>query len=155
MTTENKNPDQQDVIADYANELRQIEMEGYALAVRKARNALFWAAGLIFLGEMIGMFRGSGGFDHIVFIIALVEAGIFIALALWTKTKPYMAILTGLTVFIGFILLSIVVNGLLEGSVGVVKGLFGGIIIKIIILVNLILPLKDAKELQAAKKQNF
>ena len=41
MTAENKTPDQQEnVISEYANELKQIEMEGYELAVRKARNAL-------------------------------------------------------------------------------------------------------------------
>ncbi len=50
-------------IADYANELKQLEMQGYETAVRKARNALFWTAGLVFLGEMIGnfMIRGLTG----------------------------------------------------------------------------------------------
>lgn len=156
MIAENKNPDQQEnVISEYANELKQIEMEGYELAVRKARNALFWAGGLIFLGEMISMFGQGLGFQPILFAVALVEAGIFIALAFWTKKKPYTAVVTGLIAFIGIILLSVIVNGMVEGSAGVLKALFGGIIVKVIILVNLILPLKDAKALQEAMKQRF
>lgn len=156
MTAENKNPDQQEnVISEYASELKQLEMEGYELAVRKARNALFWAGGLIFLGEMISMFGQGLGFQPILFAVALVEAGIFIALAFWTKKKPYTAVVTGLIAFIGIILLSVIVNGMVEGSAGVLKALFGGIIVKVIILVNLILPLKDAKALQEAMKQRF
>jgi len=156
MTAENKNPDQQEnVISEYASELKQLEMEGYELAVRKARNALFWAGGLIFLGEMISMFGQGLGFQPILFALALVEAGIFIALAFWTKKKPYTAVVTGLIAFIGIILLSVIVNGMVEGSAGVLKALFGGIIVKVIILVNLILPLKDAKALQEAMKQRF
>jgi uncharacterized membrane protein len=155
MSTENVSSDQQkDIIADYANEIQQIQMEGNERLVRKARNALFWAGGLIFFWEMIAMFRTTG-FDPLIFIIALVEGGIFIALAFWTRKKPYSAIITGLVVFIVFIALSVVVNGMVEGGVGVLKALFSGIIVKVIILVNLILPIKDAKELQEARKNNF
>lgn len=156
MTPENKNPDQQEnVISEYANELKQIEMEGYEMAVRKARNALFWAGGLIFLGEMISMFRQGLGFQPILLLIALAEAAIFIGLAFWTKKKPYTAVVTGLIAFIGIILLGAIVNGMIKGSAGVLKALFGGIIVKVIILVNLILPLKDAKALQEGRKQQF
>ena len=152
MTTPNDQPDQQkDVIADYANEIQQIHMEGNERSVRRARNSLFWAGGLIFFWEMVSMFRTTG-FDAIVFTIALIEGGIFVGLGLWTKKKPYTAIVTGLIVFIAFIILSIVINGMLEGAEGVLKALFSGIIVRVIILVNLILPLKDAKELQESKK---
>jgi hypothetical protein len=146
---------QQDVIADYANDLQEIEMEGHARSVRKARNALFWAGGLLFLGEMISMFRISNGFEPIIFIIALVEAGVFIGLAFWTKQKPYTAVVAGLIAFIAILLLSVVINGYAEGSIGVFKALFSGIIIKVVILVNLILPLRDAKELQEMMKKKY
>ena len=157
MTQENNtNQDQQEnVIADYANELKQMEMEGYELAVRKARNALFWAGGLVFLGEMISMYRQDLGFQPLLLIIALAEAGIFIGLAFWTKKKPYTAVVSGLIAFIGIILISVIMNGMVEGSSGVLKAIFSGIIVKVIILVNLILPLKDAKALQEARKQQF
>lgn len=156
MIQENNPPDQQQsVIADYANELKQIEIEGYEQAVRKARNALFWAGGLIFLGEMIAMYGEGLGFQPLLLAIALVEAGIFIGLALWTKKRPYTAVVSGLIAFIGIILFSVIVNGMVDGSAGVLKALFGGIIVKVVILVNLILPLKDAKALQEARKQQF
>jgi hypothetical protein len=156
MTTENNNPAQQDnVIADYANEMKQVEMAGYERAVRKARNALFWAGGLIFLGEMIAMYGQGFGFQPLLLLIACIEAGIFIALAFWTKKKPYTAVITGLIAFIAIILLAVVVNGMEEGSARVLKALFGGILVKVIILVNLILPLKDAKALQEAMKQQY
>ena len=146
---------QKDVIADFADDLKQIEIEGYELAVKKARSALFWAGGLYFFWEIIGMFRSSEGFDLVWFIIALAEAGIFIGLAFWTKTKPYTAVLIGICVFIGLIILSAVSFGMQQGAEGVFKSLFSGIIVKIIILVNLIRPLKDAKALQEAKKNSF
>ena len=55
MSTDNtNNPDpQQDVIADYANSVKQIEIEAYERTVRKARNALFWAGGLIVFGNCL------------------------------------------------------------------------------------------------------
>jgi hypothetical protein len=139
-------------IADYAGELKQIEIQGYETAVRKARNALFWTAGLVFLGEMIGMLRTETGFDPVIFGIALVEAGIFVALALWTKKKPHTAVVTGLIVFVGFIILTIVINGMAYGSEGVMKALVGGIVVKIIILVTLIKALNDANALQKARE---
>ncbi len=143
---------QESPIADYADELKQIEMQGYETAVRKARNALFWTAGLVFLGEMIAMWRSGVGFDAIIFGIALVEAGIFIGLALWTKKKPHTAVVTGLIVFILFIILSVVLNGMADGTEGAMKALFSGAIVKAIILVTLIKAISDANALQKAKE---
>lgn len=101
------------------------------------------------------MFRNSAGFDPVIFFIALVEGGIFVALGFWTTQKPYTAIICGLICFLGIILLSAVIYGLTEGSTGIVKALFSGILVKVLILVNLIRPIKDAKALQEAKKQTF
>lgn len=157
MSTENTNPpnDQQNPISDYANEILQIQMEGNERSVRKARNALFWAGGLIFFFEMFFMFRAGLGFEPIVFGFALIVGGVFVGLGLWTKKKPYTAIILGLVAFIGYIALGVVLNGIVDGSAGVVKALFSGIIVKVIILVNLILPIKDAKELQEQRAMKF
>ena len=95
------------------------------------------------------------GFQPLLLLIACIEAGIFIALAFWTKKKPYTAVITGLIAFIAIILLSVVINGMEDGSAGVLKALFSGIVVKVIILVNLILPIKDAKALQEAMKQQY
>jgi hypothetical protein len=143
---------QENIIADYADELKQIEISSFETGVRKARTALFWIAGLVFLGEMIGMMQAGTGFDPVIFVIAILEAGVFIALALWTKKKPYTAVVTGLIAFIGIIAVSAVLYGILEGSEGVLKSLVSGIIVKVVILVTLIKALSDAKALQRAKE---
>jgi uncharacterized membrane protein len=134
-------------VTDYLSDVRQIEMEGYEQGVKKARNALFWTAGLLFFWEMIGLIR-SDGFEAVTVGFALLMAGIFIALALWTKKKPYTAIIIGIVVFIAHWLLAIVVNGMANGAEGAGKAIIGGIIIRIVIMVNLFRPLQDAKELQ-------
>ena len=147
MSTTNQQQGE-DIIADYTEEITQIRMEGNQMAVRKARNALFWAGGLIFFWEMVAMYRLGLGFDPTVFAFALVEGGIFVALAFWTKTKPYTAVVTGLIAFCLMILLTVIINGMDDGADGVIKGLFSGILVRVIIIVNLVRPLKDAKELQ-------
>ena len=146
---------EKDSIAEYHNNLRGIELEGYELGVKKARNALFWTAGLVFAGEIISMFTvaGGGAFNIYVLIIALFEAGIFIALALWTKKKPYTAIITGLIAFIGSLLLSAAVNTYNDGGEGFLKAIFSGIIVKVLILTNLIRSIKHAKALQTAREE--
>lgn len=143
----------QDQIADYHADINQIELEGYELRVRKARNALFWAAGLILAGEVFVYIRSGAEVEPIGVSIITVIVGTFIALALWTKKKPYTAILTGILAFILYILLVTVINGYAEGAEGVIKALFGGIIVKALIFVALIRPLKDAKELQKIKEE--
>jgi hypothetical protein len=143
-----------DVISDYAEELQQIEMKGYQRAIRKARNALFWAAGLYFFWEMVGMFRSEGSFNIAWFIIALIEAGIFLALAFLTNTKPFTAIIAGIIYFVALNILSAFVLSLEDGSLGVAKALFSGIIVKVIIIVNLIVPWRDAKAFQEARRSS-
>jgi hypothetical protein len=143
----------QDQIADYHADINQIHLEGYELGVRKARNALFWAAGLILLGEVITYAMSGLEIEPIGITFIVVVVGTFIGLALWTKKKPYTAIVSGIIAFTLYILLVATLNGYAEGAIGVIKGLFGGFIVKILIFVALIRPLSDAKELQRAKEE--
>lgn len=144
-----------DSIAHYHDDVQQIELEGYQNMVRKARNALFWTAGLVFAGEMIAMYSTSGQFNIYVFIIALLEAGIFIGLALWTRKKPYTAIVAGLITFIGIMLIAAVANAYETGAAGLLKALFSGILVKVAILVTLIRALNGSKALQEAKENKL
>jgi len=114
---------------------------------------LFWAAGLILLGEVIVYARSGLEIDAIGISIIAVIVGTFIGLALWTKKKPYTAIVSGIIAFILYILFVAIANGYVEGAMGVIKGLFGGFIVKILIFIALIRPLSDAKELQKAKEE--
>jgi hypothetical protein len=146
--TDNATPEP-DEVTDYLTDIKHIETEGYELGVKKARNALFWAAGLLFLGEMFALVR-EGEFEPVSVGLAILIAGIFIALGLWTKKKPYTAIITGIIVFIVHWLFVITVNAIAFGAEGAGKAIIGGIIIRIIIMVNLVRSLQDAKELQLA-----
>ncbi|MBC7889956.1 MAG: hypothetical protein H7Z13_18930 [Ferruginibacter sp.] len=121
--------------------------------VRKARNALYWTAGLVFAGEMIAMFNGGGEFNIYILIISLIEAGIFVTLAFWTRKRPYTAIIAGPIAFIGIILFSAIANTFTDGGVGFLKAIFSGFIVKAIILINLIKALRDGKTLQNALEE--
>ena len=149
---EENNPD---LIAGYHDDIRQIELEGYEIGVRKARNALFIAAGLILLQEFIAIARLPAGYevDPFSYLYISVIVGIFIALAFWTKKKPFTAIVMGLVAFIAYLILVAVVNGYVEGAEGVFKAIIGGWLFKIFIFAALIRPLSDARELQRAKDE--
>ncbi|RYY55214.1 MAG: hypothetical protein EOO09_11345 [Chitinophagaceae bacterium] len=155
MSTENTQQESPDVIADSMNELRQIEIEGYEQAVKKARNALFWTAGLIVFWELFSMYRTYEVFDPAITIFAVAVGGLFVGLALWTKKKPYTALISGITAFIAYILLAVVANGMVDGMGGVAAALFSGILVKVLIFINLFRPLKDAKALQQAMKERY
>jgi len=125
---------------------QEFSNEGYDKHIRQARNVLFVAAGIILLNAII-LFKDYP-FDLEVmwldYLIWVAYIGGFIALALWTKKKPYYAIIGGL-ILIGIFIL---INALIEPST-----IFGGIIFKIAVIVFLIKGLGDAKEAQQMKEQ--
>jgi len=140
----NQNTGTENEIADYYDGLKQLELQGYEAGVRKARNALFVTAVLTFIGELISIELTGLTFTPVLVGIALVEAAIFVGLALWTKKKPYTAIIIGLAVFIGLWILAIVGSGF--------RGAIGGIIVRIIIISYLISALKPARAWEGAKR---
>ena len=125
---------------------QEFSMEGYDKHIRQARNTLFIAAGILLVNALILFSNYS--FDIEVlwldYLLWMIYIGGFIALALWTKKKPYYAIVGGLILLGIFIL----VNAILEPST-----IFGGIIFKIAVIVFLIKGLGDAKEAQQMKEQ--
>ena len=145
--TENK-PEQQGaeehVISEYYEGVKQLELEGYETGIRKARNALFATCVLVFIGEFISAGSAGIGITPELIGIALVEAGIFVALGFWTKKKPYSAIIVGLVLFLLMWVGSVLING--------TKGIYSGIIIKIVIIVYLVKALKDARAWEQTKK---
>jgi len=143
----------QDQIAEYHADIQQIELEGYELGVKKARNALFWAAGLILLGEVIGYARSGAEIEPIGIAIIAVIVGVFIALAIWTKKKPYTAIVLGIIAFCAYIIFVVAINGYVGGAEAAGKALISGFLVKILIFVALIRPLNDARELQKVKEE--
>jgi hypothetical protein len=140
-------------ITAYHDEIAQIQQEGHQRTIRSARNMLFVASGLIMLQYAIAIAGNPDIVNPIDMGIMVFFVGSFAALAFWTKKKPYTAIVGGIVVFALYIIFQVAIRTYLEGSVGVLKGLLGGWLFKIMILVALIKPLKDAKELQEMMEQ--
>lgn len=151
--SENQNPDNEqqqpseNVISDYYDGVKQLEMEGHRTGIKKARNALFITAGLFLIWEAIAIGQTGVSLSMLppaFIVIVVAEVGSFVGLALWTKTKPYTAIIVGIILFILLWVAAIVLVG--------GRAIYGGIIIRIIILVNLISALKPAKAWEDLKK---
>lgn len=143
-----EDPKQEDAISEYIFDIEQDRIEFNQSIVKKARNALFLAGALIFASEMISMFNSAGGFNTITLIFSLIEGGVFVALALWTKRKPYNAVLGGIIAFAAIMLLAMIANGYASGIGAAFLSLISGFIFKIFILVALVNSLRNAKELQ-------
>ena len=144
QNTTNPSPGSENEIADYYDGIKKLEMQGYETGIKKARTALFVTAALIFIGEMISASVSGLGLTPLLIGIALIEAAIFVALALWTKTKPYTAIITGLIIFI---LMWVAAVALTDG-----KAAYSGIIMRIVIISYLVSAMKPARAWEEAKK---
>ena len=140
-------------IAEYHDDIRKIELEGYELGVKKARNALFWSAAILLIWQVLAIAISGAEFTPEVFVIIIPFVIGFILLGVWTKHKPYTAIIIGICLFFAYWALVVITNVMYSDGEGIFKSIIGGWWIKLIILINLFRPLKDAKELQQAKDE--
>ena len=117
----------------------EFSMEGYDKHIRNARIMLFVLAGL-FLLSLVGLLPFDDNPVKIVLaVIIVLFAAAYVALAFWTKKKPYTAILTALILFISLEVLSFLLQP---------ASLFQGWILKLIVILLLILGLRNARESQ-------
>lgn len=113
-------------------------MKGDDRPVGRARFILYIIGAL----QLVGLFTLGGLYDIELYMTAGVYiffALVFAGLGFWTKWKPYTAILTGLIIYGGLMLLSAIIE-----PESIVKGL----IMKIVAFSLLISGLKNAKEVQ-------
>jgi len=124
----------------------EFSMEGYDKHIRQARNACFIAAGLLLINAIILFSQYT--FDVEVlwldYLLWAIYIGGFIACGIWTKRKPYYAIIGGLLILALFI----IINAILAPS-----SIISGWLFKIAIAVALIKGLQDAKQAQQMKEQ--
>ncbi len=119
--------------------------QGYDKHIKQARNAIFAVAILITISVLFLAFNNSDYNEYIwldVLIYGVFVAG-FVFLGLWTKKKPYYAIVGALILYALFIAL----NAALD-----ITTLYKGIILKIIVVVLLVKGINDAKETQERKE---
>lgn len=140
-------PSKENEIADYYEGVKQVEMQGYETGIKKARNALFVTAALVLVGEIIVATSAGIELSPLLIGIIVIETGIFIGLAFWTKSKPYTAIITGLILFILMWVAAIVLND--DGG----QSIYRGIIVKGLIIYFLASSIKPAKAWEDAKKR--
>ncbi|MBL7745822.1 MAG: hypothetical protein JNM19_00220 [Chitinophagaceae bacterium] len=134
----------EDVISEYYDGVKKLELQGYETGIKKARTALFVTAGLLLLGEILTASMSGIEWTPLMIGIVVIEVGIFIALGFWTKTKPYSAIITGLVLFILYWIAGIAINGF--------EAAYKGIFVKIIIIVYLAQAIKPAKAWEDTKR---
>lgn len=113
-------------------------MKGYDKHIRNARIILFVIAAFQLVGIFLSlklsgpvMWISIGGYT----VIALV----FSALALWTKQKPFTALLIGLILYIALLVGDAIVDP---------SDIIKGILLKILVIILLILGLKNGKQAQ-------
>jgi hypothetical protein len=135
----------EDVLTDHIREVRQIEREGYELGVKRGRNALFWIAGLMVVADMLIAY----GKDELnLALVGLVAgiASIFTGLGFLTRKKPYIALLSGMVLYIGLWATDLVFS-LRAGSFNGTTA-FSGLIVRIVFVIFLARALPDARKLE-------
>ena len=116
----------------------ELSMEGYDKHIRNARKMLFIVAGLNLIG-LAAFIPVDDSVKLVAVAFVVLIAAIFVLLAVWTKKRPYTALLTALI----FYSVLQVLGAILQPS-----SIFQGWIWKIIIIVLLINGLRNGKESQ-------
>ena len=124
----------------------EFSMEGYDKHIRQARNACYIGAVILVINAVVLFSKYP--FDLEVmwldYLLWTLYIGGFIACGIWTKYKPFYAIIGGM-IILG---LFIIINAIIDPAT-----ILGGWIYKIGIAVMLFKGLQDAKQAQQMKEQ--
>lgn len=140
---ETNNPAQPENVAPQeGNHLEEVlSMEGYDKPVRNARILLFVVAA--FMLTPIFMLDDYTSLPSIIAIVIYAFcSAVFVCLGLWTKRKPYNAIVGGIIVYSALIVIAAISNPL---------SIIQGWLVKVVIYSLLIVALNNAKEVQRWK----
>ena len=124
----------------------EFSMDGYDKHIRQARNACYISAALLAVNAVV-LFSKYPVDLEVMWLDYLLWAfyiGGFIFCALYTKKKPYYAIIGALIVFGLFIVINAIINP---------SSIIGGFIFKIAIGVSLVKGLGNAKDAQEMQNQ--
>lgn len=122
--------------------LKKSALDDQKKAIKKARNILYILAGLnllygIFLGLIIN-------FDAAILIGSIIGGGIYLSLGIWSKKKPFAAILSGFFIYIVFNVI---------GAIADPHTIYQGILWKIIIISGFIYGYKGVKDSEKLEKE--
>jgi hypothetical protein len=144
MENDQNAPVKQDNQESIFNE-EEFKLQGYNKHIRQARNAIYLAAGILLINLFV-LIASNNDNEYLWVDILIWSCFIvgFVFLGIWTKKKPYYAIVGALVLYSAFIAL----NAFIE-----LKTLYSGLIFKIAIFVFLIKGINDAKEAQEMQGQ--
>jgi hypothetical protein len=116
--------------------------QGYDKHIRNARIMLYIVAGLQLL-PLLTLGPIAEDVYWIVIGLQLFFVAVFVALAIWTKYKPFAALMTAMIFFICIWLLGAILNP---------ATIFSGILVKVIVVILLILGIRNARDAEEVKK---
>ena len=118
-------------------------MDGYDKPIRNARIMLFIIAAM----QLLPIFLMGNATQYektITIVVSVAVALMFAGLALYTKKKPFVALLLATILFVGLIILNAILMG--------ISTIASGIVVKIIVIVLLIMGMRNATEAENLKK---
>lgn len=124
--------------------VKEIDLSELNKKVEKACNSLYWIAGLTAVTALILVFVADEESRPALLVTNIVLVGAFLAFAVWSKTKPATALISGLSLYVIVQLLNAIVNPI---------NILSGIVIKIIIIAYLINGIKSVLEVEKIKKE--
>jgi hypothetical protein len=114
-----------------------IQSQNHQKHIRQARMTIFIVAGIQIFFGMVSGFQFGGNTGWFVFGITAFIALIFIALGIWTRKKPFTAILIALILYSGLLITDLLIQPAI---------ILKGILVKILIIVFLLRGLKKARD---------
>ncbi|RZL47198.1 MAG: hypothetical protein EOP00_12665 [Pedobacter sp.] len=125
--------------------VKEIDLIDLNKKVESACNSLYWIGGVMALSGIIGYFTLTEEDDIFVFLVTnVILIGAFFAFAVWSKTKPVTALISGLALYIIIQLLNLIVDP---------TTIIRGIIFKIIIIGYLVKGIMAVLEVEKIKKE--
>lgn len=135
-------PEQDHYIANrITKEVNLIDLNRKIVA---ASNSLYWIVGIITVSSIISYFTIEPAYQFSFLITAVILVGSFLSFAVWSKTKPTTALISGLALYVIVQLLNFI---------GQPSSLFSGIVFKAMIVGYLIKGVIAVLEVEKIKKE--
>jgi hypothetical protein len=125
--------------------VKEIDLADLNKKVKTACNSLYWIAGIICLSSILGFFTLEDENEIVIFLVTtVILVGAFLALAVWSKTKPATALISGLSLYVIIQVLNMI---------GEPSSIARGIIFKVLIIGYLIKGIMAVLEVEKIKKE--
>lgn len=89
---------------------KEFDLEELNTKVKKASNSLYWIAGLLTISTLISSFMLESEDLVPVLITSVILIAAFLAFAVWSKTKPAAALISGLSLYIIVLILNAIAD---------------------------------------------